>query len=69
VGKLRALTEKLIATNKEEPETLFRGDRWGKGKEECAPGSLIVRRFGIAPTDTSNYTALVTLCKGLGTKN
>ena len=20
----------------------LRGDRWGKGKEECAPGSLIV---------------------------
>src|SRR3712207_8631337 len=55
--------------NEEEPGALFRGDRWGKGKEEKRPG--LFNCVGLAshqPTEP-NDTALVTLCKGHGTEN
>jgi len=46
----------------------LRGDRWGKGKEEYAPGSLIVSIW-YRTNRRGEYNALATLCKGLETRN
>jgi hypothetical protein len=50
----------------ESPRRL-RGDRWGKGKEEYAPGSLIVSIW-YRTNRRGEYNVLATLCKGLGTR-
>ena len=56
------------AQRKGESPRRFRGDRWGKGKEEYAPGSLIVSIW-YRTNRRGEYNALATLCKGLGTRN
>src|SRR3712207_4226832 len=65
------LAAPVSAETQKEEETgaLFRGDRWGKGKEEKRPGLFNCVGLASHQPTKAHDTALVTLCKGHGTGN
>jgi hypothetical protein len=66
-GENPSSTREVAGKRKGESPRRLRGDRWGKGKEEYAPGSLIVSIW-YRTNRRGEYNVLATLCKGLGTR-